>query len=321
MADNVEQADLESNSKPFHEGYDDPDAELILESSDGVRFAIHPIILRLASDVFAGMLSIPQPPPHDLSAVEMEEDESRHIVPLDEDSDALAQVLDIITPGRDGPRLEDLKFREVRQLASIADKYHLTDVTRSIRRSLYSSDSRLVPLRKYMLARIHNWTTEADAFACGAQTYFEAKMVPLYMKDGSLDASGALHLLLLRSRRQEALKAALRVGNETKYSSTTFRASSIVCRDIDCDMHDADHINGCDDWGIFRNGVLVTFDEDEDFASSEMAWPYHSAVVIFRGKLCGHCSLRGVQMPLLDINRLRVELQRVIRNVLPRALE
>ncbi|OJT03115.1 hypothetical protein TRAPUB_6303 [Trametes pubescens] len=42
--------------------FDRDDADLILRSSDNIDFHVHRIILTLASPVFAGMFTTPQPP-------------------------------------------------------------------------------------------------------------------------------------------------------------------------------------------------------------------------------------------------------------------
>ncbi|KAI0044356.1 hypothetical protein FA95DRAFT_1456545, partial [Auriscalpium vulgare] len=41
--------------------FDDPRADLVLESSDGTLFHVHAIVLSLASPIFADMFNLPQP--------------------------------------------------------------------------------------------------------------------------------------------------------------------------------------------------------------------------------------------------------------------
>jgi hypothetical protein len=49
--------------------FDDPDADIIIRSRDGVRFRTHKLLLSLASPIFRDMFSLPQPD-HDKDAGE-----------------------------------------------------------------------------------------------------------------------------------------------------------------------------------------------------------------------------------------------------------
>ncbi|THG95434.1 hypothetical protein EW145_g7959, partial [Phellinidium pouzarii] len=107
----------------LHHSYCDSDADITLESSDGVRFRVHSLILRLSSEVFAGMIAIPRVPSH--------ESTKGDIVHLTEKSDITLALLDSIYPRRSPPQLEPFSF--VLRLATAADKYDIFDVTSRIR--------------------------------------------------------------------------------------------------------------------------------------------------------------------------------------------
>ena len=102
--------------------FDDPQADLILQSSDGVHFRVFKLILSLASPVIVDMFSIPLPSsqkPHD-------ED---HVVHLTEHSTALDVVLRHIYPAR-LPNGDKLLYAN--NLAEFARKYKVESLDRFI---------------------------------------------------------------------------------------------------------------------------------------------------------------------------------------------
>lgn len=142
-----------------HRYYNDPDAEITLRSADGVLFKAHAVLLKLASDVFAGMVTIPQ-----------SQENTTDVVQLTEESDIICALLDFIYPRRAPPKLHSFSF--VSRLSEAADKYDISDASRYIRerltkttvtisgnaleqyslacRSLYTGDSRR-PVRRETL--------------------------------------------------------------------------------------------------------------------------------------------------------------------------
>ena len=52
-----------------------PDADVVLRSSEGKEFRVHPLILSLGSPIFQGMFSLPQPtgPPPQTPSVDVPE--------------------------------------------------------------------------------------------------------------------------------------------------------------------------------------------------------------------------------------------------------
>jgi hypothetical protein len=102
--------------------FDDPQADLILQSSDGVHFRVFKLILSFASPVIVDMLSIPSP----LSQKPHDEDQVAH---LTEQSTALDVVLSHIYPVQ-LPNGDTLLYANI--LAEFARKYKVESLDRFI---------------------------------------------------------------------------------------------------------------------------------------------------------------------------------------------
>ncbi|KZT63748.1 hypothetical protein DAEQUDRAFT_719057 [Daedalea quercina L-15889] len=113
-------------SSPF----DDPKADFILRSSDDVHFRVSRFILHLASPFFASMLEIGQAPSNATGEPQAEGEELRDgcpVVPVQEDSDTLDNLLRIIFPQED-PALDDLT--KLTPVLAAALKYEMIKATR-----------------------------------------------------------------------------------------------------------------------------------------------------------------------------------------------
>ena len=121
--------------------FDDPQADLILQSSDGVHFRVFKLILSFASPVIVDMLSIPSP----LSQKPHDEDQVAH---LTEHSTALDVVLRHIYPVR-LPNGDTLLYANI--LAEFARKYKVESLDRFITGYLTDSVER-DPVGVYAIA-------------------------------------------------------------------------------------------------------------------------------------------------------------------------
>ena len=93
MAAPLEAEDSELSSTAFGPpSSDDPDADIILRSSDRVDFIVYKVILSKASPVFMTMFTLPQP------ATDTQPDSCRPIVELAENSNVLAAFLSVMYP-------------------------------------------------------------------------------------------------------------------------------------------------------------------------------------------------------------------------------
>ena len=122
--------------------FDDPRADLVLRSSDGVNFRVFKIILSLASSIFADMFTLPTPPAPPNSSDEPP------VVQLPEDAETLDLALRHCYPIRSP---EVVKQRDARILLEFARKYQVDLFEPSLTRFLTDTIER-DPVGVYALA-------------------------------------------------------------------------------------------------------------------------------------------------------------------------
>lgn len=134
-----------------------PDADVILRSSDGKDFRVHKVILGLASPVFQGMFSLPQPTgpePHRIP-----------IVAIPETSDLLSPLIQYIYPFSP-PNVPDVAMWA--DLYTIADKYNVGVVMELLRGILIPRFLETSPFRIYALAS--HWGLDEEAKIASKRT-------------------------------------------------------------------------------------------------------------------------------------------------------
>ncbi|KZT69327.1 hypothetical protein DAEQUDRAFT_765631 [Daedalea quercina L-15889] len=163
-------ASLASNTPPYASPpFDDPNADLILRSSDGVDFLVLRDILRFASPVFADMVAVGHTRPQAVGGPHAQDDELRDgcpVVPVQEDSDTLDSLLRIVFPQED-PVLDD--FPRLSAVLAAALKYDMVKATRLTGTKLRSFIPQK-PLRAWAVAVSNRLETEARVAAdeiCG----------------------------------------------------------------------------------------------------------------------------------------------------------
>ncbi|THH00912.1 hypothetical protein EW145_g7014 [Phellinidium pouzarii] len=174
--------------------YSYPDADITIQSSDGISFKVHSLIIRLASTVFEKVVMDP------VKSL------------LEEDRVIVRALLDSIYPRRHLPKLSPFSF--VSHLAAAAVKYDIVDVTTRIRELLSHEpvSHSGTALQHYALASQYGWESEAR---------YVSQFVPPPNSENheqrpileSLDVKSLLKLTNLHRRRQDMLLKAFAVSD------------------------------------------------------------------------------------------------------------
>ena len=127
MATPPESEDSELSSIAFGPPFDDPDADIILRSSDQVDFMVYKVILSKASPVFKTMFTLPQP------ATDTKPDSSSPIVVVElaENSKVLDALLSVIYPHTSGSD-EELSLNDLITTLDMARKYDMATASRRL---------------------------------------------------------------------------------------------------------------------------------------------------------------------------------------------
>lgn len=78
-------------SDEYHESFNDPRGDIVLKSSDGIKFRTYSLVLRLSSSFFQTLLELPQPSESSAQGV------SFSVLPLDEDAAVIANALTMVS--------------------------------------------------------------------------------------------------------------------------------------------------------------------------------------------------------------------------------
>ncbi|KAF7986336.1 hypothetical protein HWV62_35322 [Athelia sp. TMB] len=143
--------DSEAPLNPFDPDFTEPDADIILQSSDGLRYRLSSYTLRTTSGFFRGMLTLPQGSPRTRS-------EAEEVIVLDEHSSLIGVMLRMIA-GLDFVQWGTLG--EAEEMLGIADKYDMPGPMAIIRTSLCMPDNLKEPLKVYAIAARFGWEREA----------------------------------------------------------------------------------------------------------------------------------------------------------------
>ena len=173
--------------------FDAPDADVILRSSDGKELRVHRLILSLASPVFQGMFSLPQPtePPSQIPSAD-----------VPESSDILQPFIQYLYP-RSPPKISDISMWTA--LYTIADKYNAEVVMDLLKDILIPRFLETSPLRVYALAS--RWGLEEEAKIASARTLTMDIFNNFPREEAELMGGGACQkLYLLHTNRREAAR-------------------------------------------------------------------------------------------------------------------
>ncbi|KAI5117377.1 hypothetical protein M0805_001920 [Coniferiporia weirii] len=140
-----------SSEACFHPAYNAPDGDLVLLSCDGTLFRVHSLIMKMASSVFFGMLDLPRP----------SDDSSGEPIPVQEDAETLAALLDIVYPNKGFHTDPRLSFELYRRICIAADKYDMPAATVNLRNFFSAACQLFPPILMYGLANRLGWEEQA----------------------------------------------------------------------------------------------------------------------------------------------------------------
>ncbi|KIK98303.1 hypothetical protein PAXRUDRAFT_31262 [Paxillus rubicundulus Ve08.2h10] len=181
------------------------DADILLESSDSVKFCVHRCILASASPFFEHMFSLPQPP----SDVK----EHRPVVPVSEHSSTLGVLLQFIYPEPD-PVIASLD--ELVTLLATSVKYDFLGPIAALRKELLSprflEES---PTRVYAIASRFDLEYEAQV---ASRHTLSCNVLDCPLSDDLkfISAHAYHRLLVLHRTRSEAAQALLKISQDVK---------------------------------------------------------------------------------------------------------
>jgi len=179
------------------------DADLVLQSSDGVSFHVHSLILKLSSSVFRDMLDIPQ----------ANDKAPQASVSLSEPANVVSALLDIIYPVRhsvDDGAIDSLEL--LNSLVLAAAKYDVPVVNQAMRAFVLaharSTLSKFHPVEIYGLAWNSGFADEAKTLSNETLRYnLNTPEIFQYLK--KIDSTGVVKLQILHRRRKVIMLNAL----------------------------------------------------------------------------------------------------------------
>ena len=177
----------EGTQKPFAASpFNDPKADLILQSSDGVYFCVYKLLLSLVSPVFATMFELPTDGMQEMY-------DNRICIGVDDDSESLSWVLPWCDP-RCIPVVQSLKDVEI--ILRVSDKYDMEPVKERCVHTLKCLPGILTPENSfeiYALA-VQYQISHLACLAAKMTLHLELDARPYFPGLKSMPASALYHL-------------------------------------------------------------------------------------------------------------------------------
>ena len=187
------------------DSYYSEDADVFLESADGVKFCVHRCILAAASPFFEHMFALPQPSPHSK--------EHRPVIPVSENSSIISALLQFIYPEPD-PAVTSLD--ELVALLATSVKYDFLGPIAALRKELLSP--RFLEessTRVYAVASRFDFEYEAQV---ASRRTLSCNILDCPLSDDlkHISAHAYHRLLVLHRSRAEAAQALLKIPQDVK---------------------------------------------------------------------------------------------------------
>jgi hypothetical protein len=184
--------------------FDDPDADIILRSCDGVQFRTYKLLLSLASPIFKDMLTIPQPQLRD------EDQGNVPVVDLTETSTTIHNLLCCYHPAIDPFDTHDAKsLSEIADFAQAAQKYEMRLANNTALRLLVQPRFlEAEPLRIFVFA----YRLQAKAEARLAAKYTLRRPLLIQGSFTELELVNAMVLFRIQLYHQKCTRAAAKAA-------------------------------------------------------------------------------------------------------------
>ncbi|KAG0703931.1 hypothetical protein DFH29DRAFT_413033 [Suillus ampliporus] len=190
-----------------HNDFYAPDSDMLLLSSDDVKFPVHRCILAAASPFFEHMFALPQPPDDPAN------EERRPVVPVSEPSSTVQVLLRFVYPV---PHPTISSLDELSTILGVASKYDFLGVISYLRKQLISpAFLRDDPTRVFAIASRYDLEYEAQV---ASQHTLSITILDCPLSDDLrfITAHSYHRLLVLHRKRSENAQALLKIPEDIK---------------------------------------------------------------------------------------------------------
>ncbi|KIJ50933.1 hypothetical protein M422DRAFT_65559 [Sphaerobolus stellatus SS14] len=263
------------------------DGDIVLVSSDGVKFKTHSFILKVASEVFRTTLSLPQPPGVASDG---------HIISLPEDSRTINAILRMIS-GMPIPPLDN--FQDLEKVLLTVKKWEMPGPPSIIHRMVMPQALFDDPVRLYALACNVGWR-EAAVIAARHTLDVDLQHEAIAPLLRSMETTDVLKLMDLRTRRRDALLDFL-LSYSLPGCLSHLPHSKAKCPDTEFSIQWQ--------WKAFMFTVFIAMDRHP---SGKTLFGSHSVLTSdledMRNTRCPQCE----DQPAFDVDELERELRRQV---------
>lgn len=182
--DTTQTMSSDSDSTPIANAnapFDDPNSDIILQTSDNVHFRVYKLILSLASPFFKHMFTLPQP-----MSVDSKPSQSGDVIPVSEDSKTLEKVLLFCYPGSD-PTFDALS--DVQYVLAAMLKYDMREAAKTHVARFVEGE----PLRVFAIACRYRWV---DVAGLAAKELLKHPLIGAYVEELEFIPAGVYHRFL-----------------------------------------------------------------------------------------------------------------------------
>lgn len=172
----------------YHPSYSSTDANLVITSSDGVRFRVHSLLLGMGSEIFRDMMS--------------QANDTGEPIVLQEKASVVKMLLDFIYPSAPFVQSMGHNFQDFWNLLIAADKYGFRKIAQEFHeRALGGSYFSDKAIEAFVIGARYDWTNVLSNSA--------SEGIDLYGTLSRLDSTRLLKLQKLAELRKRAIREAI----------------------------------------------------------------------------------------------------------------